>query len=143
MLFTTFKVLFTTFIVLFTTCTLLITTFTVFLTTFTVLVMTFTVFFTTFTVLFTTFTVLSYLIYCPTLEQGWMSQTFLILNLDDYFSFLPSTRAQRDGIRSQTIHSKETPYDITQTKHFFTKYGAVCPFKRTFGNSRGTAYHIL
>ena len=52
-------------------------------------------------------------------------------------------RAQRDSIRSQTIHSKGTAYDITKYQTFLTKYGIVCPFKRILVNSRGTAYHIL
>ena len=52
-------------------------------------------------------------------------------------------RAQRESIRSQTIHSKGTAYDIIKYKTFLTKYGLLCPFERTFVNSRGTAYHIL
>ena len=52
-------------------------------------------------------------------------------------------RAQRDSIRSQTFHSKGTAYDITKYPTFLTKYEIVCPFKRKFVNSRGTAYHIL
>ena len=51
-------------------------------------------------------------------------------------------RAQRDSIRSQTIHSKGTAYDIAKYQTFL-KYGIVCPFKRKFVNSRRTAYHIL
>ena len=52
-------------------------------------------------------------------------------------------RAQRDSIRGQTLHYKGTAYDITKYETFLTRYGIVCPFKRTFVNSRGTAYHIL
>ena len=52
-------------------------------------------------------------------------------------------RAQRDNIRSRTTHSKGTEYDITKYQTFITKYGMVCPFKRTFVNIRGTAYNIL
>ena len=52
-------------------------------------------------------------------------------------------RAQRDSISSQTLHSKGTAYGITIYKTFLTKYGIVWPFRRTFVNSRWTAYHIL
>ena len=52
-------------------------------------------------------------------------------------------RAQRDSIRSQTIHTKGKAYVTTKYQTFLTKYGIVCPFERTFVNSRGTAYHIL
>ena len=51
--------------------------------------------------------------------------------------------AQRESIRSQTIHFTRTAYDITKYKTFFTKYEIVCPFERTFVHSRGTAYRIL
>ena len=50
---------------------------------------------------------------------------------------------ERPSIRSKTIHSKGTAYDISKYKTFLTKYGLVCHFKRTFVNSKGTAYHIL
>ena len=53
------------------------------------------------------------------------------------------SRAQRDNIRSQTIHSKGTAYAITKYQTFINKYGIVCPFQRAFGNRRRTAYHIL
>ena len=56
---------------------------------------------------------------------------------------VPLGKAQRDSIRNQTFHSKGTAYDITKYQTFLTKYGIVCLFKRTFVNSRGTAYHIL
>ena len=56
---------------------------------------------------------------------------------------LEDGKAQRDSIRRQTLHYKGTAYDITKYQTFLTKYGIVCPFKRTFVNSRGTAYHIL
>ena len=59
------------------------------------------------------------------------------------FSDSVRNKAQRDSIRSQTIHSKGTAYDITNYQTFLTKYEIECPFKRTFVNSRGTAYHIL
>ena len=52
-------------------------------------------------------------------------------------------RAQRDSIRRQTLHSKRTAFDITKYQTFLTKYDIVCPLKRTFVNSRETAYHIL
>ena len=86
------------------------------------------------------------------------SCVFLFLPVSShFFPFLPLSphcimqlnrtlacfRAQRDSIRSQTLHSKGTAYDITKYQTFLTKYGKVCPFKRTFVNSRGTAYHIL
>ena len=48
--------------------------------------------------------------------------------------FIDTLRAQRDSIRSQTIHSKGTAYDITKYQTILTKYGIVCPFKRTFAN---------
>ena len=57
--------------------------------------------------------------------------------------FYHNHRAMKDSLRSQTIYSKGTAYDITKYKTFLTKYGIVCPFKGTFVNSRGTAYHIL
>ena len=60
-----------------------------------------------------------------------------------FLGTLAHTRAQRDSIRSQTILSKGTADDITKYQTFLTKYEIVCPFKRTFVNSRGTAYHIL
>ena len=48
-------------------------------------------------------------------------------------------RAQRDSIRSQIFHSKGTAHYITKYETFPTKYGIVCPSKRTFVNSRGRA----
>ena len=54
-----------------------------------------------------------------------------------------TNRAQRDSIRSQTFHSKGAAYDITKYQTFLTKYKILCPFLRTFVNSRGTAFHIL
>ena len=46
-------------------------------------------------------------------------------------------RAQRDSIRSQTLHSKGTSYDITKYQTFLTKYGIVCPFKRNMLTAEG------
>ena len=64
-------------------------------------------------------------------------------NLKDFSVSENNAKVQRDSIRSQTLHSKGTAYDITKYQTFLTKYGIVCHFKRTFVNSRGTAYHIL
>ena len=36
-------------------------------------------------------------------------------------------RPQRDSIRSQTLHSKGTAYDITKYQTFLAKYGILCP----------------
>ena len=63
--------------------------------------------------------------------------------LDWRFLSRTKSRAQRDSIRSQTLHSKGTACDITKFETLLSKYGIVCHFKITFVNSRGTAYHIL
>ena len=77
-----------------------------------------------------------------TFASSWFETwTELLIRISVYAE--PWGRAQRDSIRSQTFHSKWTAYDITKYETFHTKYGIVCSFKRTFVNSRGTAYHIL
>ena len=52
-------------------------------------------------------------------------------------------RAQRDSVRSQTIHFKGTAYYITKYQIFLTKYGLACNFKKKFVNIKDTAYQIL
>ena len=52
-------------------------------------------------------------------------------------------RAQRESIRSQTIHSKGTAYYINKYQTFPAKYGTICHFKRIFVNSREKAYNIV
>ena len=74
--------------------------------------------------------------------NDWNSWKWLEM-AGNIWKWLKIARAQRDSIRSQTFHSKGTAYDNNKYETFPTKYGIVCPFKRTFGNSRWTAYHVL